>query len=713
MKNKAQHGGSGKVIPQYVDPQFNPGIPNEQKEINAGRYAEQQAVMDKRGPPQDKQLLNLQVYQPSKPKPEQNKDINFFPSFNTNPYFPAQMSGMFSPFGSSMLGSMYPGYPMTMNINKIYEINTSGPVDQHSRLNMVFEDVVPGKAVSTTFKTLGERITQIQYIRTILFEKGDGNEINLDGKSVNSLLSRVKFLELNPFNNSRYSDNPYRGLPDGFLLYRTCYPIKRSEPFGKIECSLDSMAINVRIYKLNTGGYLINKQNTSKFYEYEQWREIAFYEYIREYIIKKKLCPNFVSLYGYYLCKESKIEFDKITQINAGTIQADLNVFDKKQNSSMNTFDQKQDSFVNSVVLGLRQLNPGHIIQKLDIDKKIQNIQPIAQPVDLEKYCGEAIVVLTESPTFDLYDWATKTYQQKGNTGRMVGSGFHKGEAWRSVIFQLMVGLYVMKLHNIYIKDFSIKNNVFIKNLNIEGPVINYWKYRIGGIEFYIPNYGYLVLIDTNYKDYDIIPAKTIAAKQAKTYKLDGPLFDGGNTLNNNADEKFMEMFKAGINPNNFGPDFVSIGGTPPEADIMGLLSRMFEDEEKDIELYFRKYMYKFMNNRIGTYLKEQEIVHIRNDDLRNFKKGQMLVYQEGTGIYRFVLYIDTVNGVAKILTKDKTSQNDPQYIDKDNEIIIEKNVQITTLLNYSLTESIVQNYKMNEFNLNEDNILETYNIVV
>ncbi len=710
MKNNTQKGGAEKVIPQYIEPKFNPGIPNEQKEINASRYGEQQAVMEKyKGQAQDKQLINLQVYQPAKPKPEPSKDINFFPSFNTNPYFPAQMSNMFSPFGSSMLGSMY---PMAVNVNKIYEINATGPVNQHSRLNMIYEDLIPGKSISTTFKTLGERITQIQYLRTILFDKGDGTEINLDGNAANSLLSHVKFLELNPFNSNRHSDNPYKGLPDGFLIYRTCYPIKRSEPFGKAECSRDSMAVNVRIYKLNTGGYLINKQNTSKFYEYDQWREIAFYEYIREHILKKKLCPNFVSLYGYYLCKQSKIQFDKITDINTGKIK--LNTPLSNPINDLNVFDKKQNEFVNTVVKGLRELNPGHIIQSLDTDNKLQNIQvPTSNVNDLEKYCGEVVVAMTESPTYTLYNWASKIYQQEGNTRRMINTGFHKLEVWRSIIFQLMVALYTMKLHNIYIKDFSVKNNVFIKDLNTDGPVINYWKYRINGIDYYIPNYGFLVLIDSNYKDIDSIPVGTFAGTQNKIYKLDGPLFDAGNTIGSNNDTKFMEMFKAGIDPNNFGPDFVSDGGTSPDSNIISLLSQMFNDTEANIEKYFIRYMYKFMNNRIGTYLKEQEIVHIRNDDLRDFKKGQMLVSQEGTGIYKFVLYLDTINGVAKVLTKDRTSQNDPQYIDKDNEMIIQKDVQITTLSNYSLTEPIVQNYKINESNLNEENILETYNIIV
>jgi len=758
-------GGAEKVIPQYVEPKFNPGIPNEQKQIASQRYGEQQAVADKyKQGQQDKQLINLQVYQPQKPKPEQPKEgINFFPSFNTNPYFPPQMANMFNPYASSMLGAMY---PMTVNLNKVYEINTNGPVDAHSKLNMIYEDLIPGKSVSTTFKTLGERLTQIQYIRTILFQNGDSTEINLDGNSSNSLLSHMKFLELNPFNTNRFSDNPYKGMPDGFLIYRTCYPIKRSIPNGQVTCSKDSMALNVRIYRLNTGGYLLNKEkNNKKIYEYNQWREIIFYEYIREYILKKKLCPNFVTLYGYYLCNKSGIKFDKITEINLGKPNQSGSMINPM--NDLNIWEKKENDFVTNVVKGLRQLNPGHIIQRLETDKILHNIQPIQKPLDLNAYSGEVIVALTESPTYTLYTWASKIYQQEGNTRRMINTGFHSDNIWKSLIFQLMVALYVMKLHNIYIKNFSIKNNVFIKDLNIEGNIINYWKYRINGIDYYIPNYGYILLIDSNFKDFNLstlttvgtsaslplgttkttvgtsvsigLPIKTDTGYLTKTtetitietisddnflkrniqptikedYKLDGAIFDVGNTLTTDIDNKFLQMFKEGINPNNFGPDFISEGGTPPDSSIMNILQQIYGDSETNIENYFIKYMNKFMNNRIGTYLKEQEIIHIRNDDLREFKKGQILVNEEGTGLYRFILFLETISGKAKILTKIKTSQNDPQYIDKDKEIIEEKIVQITTLFNYSLTESITQNFKINEANFNEDNLLETYNINV
>ncbi len=703
----------------YQQQGTNPGVPLEQKGIEAERFGEQMAVMDKYKTQQQANKmvdLNLQIAQPPKPPPRPDQalqGLNFGQTYNTNPYFPAQMSNIMNPFASSMLGAMYPS---TFNVNKIYQISTNGPVDQHSRLNMIYEDLIPGKSVSTTFKTLGERITQIQYIRSILFQAGDSTEVNLDGNSPNSLLSHIKFLELNPFNNSKFSDNPYKDMPEGFLIYRTCYPIKRSEPFGKAMCSKDSMALNVRIYKLTAGGYLINKQNKSRFYEFEQWREIAFYEYIREHIIKKKLCPNFVTLYGYYLCRKSGIDFDKVNSINTGQSSQPNRVRPtgpfRNPFQDLSVLNKEQDEFTKALMQGLYSVTPNQFLQNPQTQRNLQNIQQAQDPVDLNAYTGEVIVAITESPTYTLYSWASKIYQQEGNTRRMVNTGFHKDDIWKGIIFQMMVALYVMKLHNIYIKDFTIKNNVFIKDLSVEGNVTNFWKYRINGIDYYIPNHGYVVLIDSNYKDIDAIPSGTLIPTK-QDHKLDGTLFDMGNTLTGNTDDKFLKMFKEAISPNNFGQDFVTDGGTPPSSIIMDLLTRMAGDAEQDVEMYFIKYMSKFMNNRIGTYLKEQEVIHIRNDDLREFKKGQIIVQEEGNGIYKFVLYLDTVDSVATVLSKDRTSQNDPQYVDKDNETIIQKQVQVTTLRNYSLTEPIAQNYKMNETNLNEESILETYNILV
>ena len=693
-------GGSGdKIIPQYIEQKNNPAVPFEQKQINAERYAEQAQIID-RQKQQEKQLINLQVYQPQKPRPEKpTEGMPVYPAFTANPYFPAQMSNVFNPFAMGMLGATYPA---AVNVNKIYEINASGPTGPHTKLNMIYEDILPGKGVLNTFKTLGERISQTQYLRTILFYQGDGVEVDLDGSTANSLLSHIKFLELNPFNTNKFSNNPYKGLPDGYLIYRTCYPIKRSEPFGQPICARDSMAINVRIYRLTSGSYLINKQNNNKLHEFEQWREVTYFEYIRDNIIKKKVCPNFVSIFGYYLCRRSNICFDKITHVNLSELKGNLNFNDLNIEK-----EDVQTRMTNALIQNLREINPGNIIQKLDTELKLKDMQIKPKQVNLTDYNGEVLVTLTESPTYNIYSWASKIYQQEGNTRRMVNTGYHNEKVWRSVILQLMAALYVLHLNKIYIKDFTLHNNVFIKDLNIEGTATSFWKYKINGIDYFVPNYGYIVLVDSNYKDYD---APKPSPTQQKKYKLDGQIFSGENTINGNENDKTFEMFKSGLDTNNFDTDFTNIGGVKPDGTILDVLGKIHADPDKNLDNYFIKYMSKYMNNRIGTYLKEQEIIHVRNDDLRQYSRGQMVVYEEGTNIYKFVLYLDTTDGVATVLTKDKTSQNDPN-INKDDEEIVQKQVQITTLSNYSLTEPIVQNFNVGESNPSEENILETYNI--
>ncbi len=737
-------GGAPNVIPMYAEQKNNPGVPLQHKELNAERYAEKNEIDQKRMQ-QDKQLINLQVYQPQKPKAAE--PVSFFPSFTSNPYFPAQLSNMMNPMMNSMLGM----YPMTVNLNKISDIDVGGPAGPHNRLNMVYEDILPGKQLATSFKTIGERLIQLQYVRSILFPKGDATETNLDGRMTDSLLSHIKFLDLNPFNTNKLSDNPYSGLPDGFLLYRTCYPIKRTPTFGQISCARDSMALSVRIYQLNVGGYLLNKQNRINFYQYDQWREIAFYEYIRENILKKKICPNFVKLYGYYLCKDSGIDFDKIKNMNNPKLR------NKKQNQPMNFADldiyykKRQQEFIDAVQKGLTGMNPSQLMQSSSTVNNLSNMQPAAaQVLDLDTYSGEVIVAITESPTYNLYSWTTVKYQQEGNTRRMINSGFHTENVWRSIYFQIMCAILILHKHGIYIDNFSLENNVFIKDLILDGNAINYWKYKINGIDYYIPNYGYLALIDSNYSDIFTVgptvpneasgitvpgmpggptpgalaptPAPALPGPTApilkggpsikKSYKLDGKLYDAGNTIKGNEKNKTFEMFKSTINPNNFG---VAFGGTKPDTGILDMLQKMDTDTatETDIEKYFVKYMTRFMNNRIGTYLKEQEVIHIKRD-LRDFKHGQIIVLREGDEIFKFVLFLEVKAGVATILTKDKTAQNDPTYVSTDNDDLIQKdNIPLNLLYSYSLTEPIAQNYKINESNLTEDNLLETYNIIL
>ena len=121
-----------------------------------------------------------------------------------------------------------------------------------------------------------------------------------------------------------------------------------------------------------------------------------------------------------------------------------------------------------------------------------------------------------------------------------------------------------------------------------------------------------------------------------------------------------------------------------------------------DIGTYIRKYMTFYMHNRIGTPLKTDETLHIKIGGIREFRKGQIIVMVDGVGINRFVLFINNIDEHnARIITRDN--------IDPNNYNIIEQNVAMTVLNEYSIVEPVKQNFDMNVSNLNEESLLEVY----
>ncbi len=681
------------------EPKNNPAIPHEQKRIFAEKMAENYPQQQQQQQDMAKnQILNLQLYNPQKPRPEgpQIQPTSFFPSFNTNPFVPPQLANM---MGNPLLGMMNP----TVNLNKIYDIKVGGPADTHHTLNMIYEDVLPTKHIKNSYVTLGDRITQSNYIRSVLFPNGDGDEVGFTQNSRNNILSHIKFLDLNPYNTYRFSDNPYRGLPEGFLIYRSCYPIQRDTRDGMAVCAKNSMAVNIRVYRLTVGAFNINKQNKKTFADYDEWREVAWYEYIREHIIKKKLCPNFISMHGYYTCEDSGIDFDRVTKLRNYVKGQMPQPAASKTAPLSNQFLQKQLEDHKKLTEAIAPfVTGGPITYK---DPRFYPRQDNTQP-DLDEYKGSVLAIMTESPTYNLYNWASKIYQLEGNIKKMVNTGYHTEKVWLSILFQLIVALYVMQINNININNFSIRNNVFIKDISAEASVTSYWKYRINNVEFYIPNHGYLLQIDTNYSDMTDPQPSSFIANNIKSHKLNGVIYED-NTDTNKLKEDIFENFINAMDTNNFKGDFISEGGVAPPQEILNLMDKIHaEASRKDIiniSSYLVLFMRQFMNNRIGTFLKEQEYVHVRKDDMRNAKPGQVIVLDEGNGTYRFVLYMGTINNVAKILTKDENINQDE---------IIEKDVPVTSLFNYTRHEPILQNYKLNEANLTEEAILETYTII-
>jgi len=788
------------VIPQFNEPMNSPFVPKERKNVIDDRLAEQgkppiyskpafvkkpfkkdfqkQNFTKGKGTSLEKPayqptpsfkgqnpLVNLQVYEPSKPKGKP-KTVN--PAL----YMPFGTNNPFNPPGYLMQSQGQWG-PNQMPIIKNYNINVSGPTANHSQVNAIYEDILPSKEFLNSANTIAERLNIYNFVRSIFIKNGDGEDINLDGTGNNSLLEHLKFMELNPYNTNQMHDNPYRGLPENMLIYRSCYPIRFNRNDNNVQCAKNSIGMNIRIYRMSVGEYDIKKQDSLEYYDYDMWREVAYYEYVREQIIKQNVCPNFVVMNGYYINEDCKIDFEKLNQIkgdykekepdfitkqyqeldltrggpkiNVANMGTTKNVKMPLPNASVqapyvrpnpiiqeahyappdnsNVLFMNGGDGVNVEVVNVSN-NPPFMNQKLytpvhmnlntmdaQYQANVQNDQGDELVKNPKAFSGRALVSLTEAPTQSLYSWASKTYQKEGNIKRMISTGYHKPEIWFSVLFQLMAALYTMQIHKICFADFQIADNVYIKDISGHGNITKYWRYKIDGIDYYIPNYGHLLLIDSNFKE---VPKSGFTIGQGaadKSYKIvSSTIFKDKNGCDDNAvDNGCIQAFKNCFTVNAFSNTFTNSGGIKPPDDVMQMIKQVegAVSGTNDIGELIAGSSGRFMNNRVGTYLKETEIVNIRKDNHTAVKEGRLVVHEVQNGTFMFVLFKKLKDGDAQqavIYTKDEHSMQDSRV-----SAVVEKCVRVETLFNYSNYESIVQEYKANQAMLSDGELLETY----
>jgi hypothetical protein len=685
------NGGWDKYrIPEYKEPINNPMRTNEQKRI----YNENKPKPYIDG---KNQILNLQLYQPPRPKPRQNTLPNpsvFYPNYMPNPFDPIG-------YGNYLNHTRYNGQAP---VYKEYNININGISGSHVKTAMLYEDILPSKSVATSFTTVGERINMYESIRAMLFSNGDGYDIPVDTSAYN-ILSHIKLMDINPYNASKYSNNPYKGLPYGFILYRSCYPIRHDSRNSTAQCSRNSTGVNVRVYRLTEGSYLINKQEKNDITKYDVWRDIAFYNYIKEEILKKKICPNFALMYGYNISLESRIDYENIMlkaskKVKKNEIPANTTV---ALNTNLDKINMRPTLRVS------HDPKTGAIKREWVQPKMNPILRKLAETKKLNEYRGKSLVCLTEAPNYSIIGWAKKEYRQDGNIKRMINPGYHPARVWRSVIFQLFAALYTMQLKQIIINDFSLDRNVFIKDVDTGGSVTTYWKYIIDGIEYYIPNHGYILLIDSNYRDFDKQYDEEETKMKDDKRKITGGFMSKCSLSTDECNKKVFEMLKKAMDRNNFGQEFLNDNGAKLPDEILQFISLIAAELNRgpttDISYYIRKFMSKYyIHNRIGTPLKVTE-THVKRTGVKDFRKGQIVVMNDSANIDRFVLYISGIGEhKARVMTRDS--------IDPNKYNIIELDVSIYSLFEYSIVEPIKQDFDVEVYNLNEEALVEIYTLI-
>ena len=309
LKNKMK--GGNRVIPKYT-------------QTNSFVSKDNSPPKPKSNNPNFQQ--NKPAFQPNKPAFQQNK-----PSFQPNmqnpndlislniskdllglpqqvppykqiypaPYVPvnypmpktANISPHFTPYG---IGDA-PNFFTSNNVPVInnYTIDTSKLNSNNRYLNHIYEDMLPYELKFSHFSSINERFLLYTFLRSTFIRSADGEYITLsqEGGRHNTkfnLLDKIKLMEFNPYGNNQFTGNPFKDLSDDMIMYKSCYPMTFLGHNGKLDCNNKSIKLNIRIYDINMAELCAKRiSDDYDWHKFDLWREIGFYEYIREKIIKK------------------------------------------------------------------------------------------------------------------------------------------------------------------------------------------------------------------------------------------------------------------------------------------------------------------------------------------------------------------------------------------------------------------------------------------
>ncbi len=398
-------------------------------------------------------------------------------------------------------------------IQKVYNISLSSPFVNHTSISNIYEDTLPNEINALTSTTLNDRCQIITFLRNTLLDKQDGETMNITGGN-NSLLSYIKLLDVNP-----YSKQQFTSLASDFLLYSAAYPVRFDVQSRKIKLSKNAMGINIRIYMMSVGDLLIdmiNKDITR--HNFDLWRELDYYEWVKR-IISNKVSPNFISPILYKIDDESYINWEQLKDIRLKN-GVNINVIKSSNNQSINKLHNipTQGTYLPS-------LKSMYSYNKNKQNFPFVNNTALNGNLDLTLNSGQSLILLTESPTTSFINWFTSQYETHGTIHTMVSTGHHSSDVWMSILFQLVYAMSVLQKGQIYITHLSL-DNIYIKDININQNSIGSWIYKVNGIDYYIPNYGFVLLIDTTYKDIDksaipsIILPQPLTAPNPITYPI-------------------------------------------------------------------------------------------------------------------------------------------------------------------------------------------------
>lgn len=726
---------------------------NQQLNVERKDKEEKQNMLDnmadikrQMNPPET--LLELKFNQPQAPAVPAQAQIYPSPYVPVpNPYYPIATNA----------GVPFQFQPNNVPIIKKYNISLGNGNGDITKLASLYEDILPneGNVQNNTFNTLKERMIIHHYIRSIFIKTGDGEEllinggVNNSGSEITNLLSHVKLLEINPYHFNRLTDNPYKTLPANFVMYRSCYPIKLGQ-FNVVECSKSSIGMNVRIYLLSKYDTDINVAGSSVISRHKSdiWRELDYYQFVREEIIKPNISPNFITLHSYYMTKNTGINFKKFETIRVNMDLKNKQIEKMNNDIRNNEYikyiqqyyydDPKETVTVNDLKkMGIIDINSSIVMVTNDNRRKYINkkVELLIQNNKLGHYLDsdKCLVMLSEASTQHIFNWATRTYQvDNGPVKKMVQNGYHDDKVWESIFFQLLISMLIMFEKKIMFTEFSLKNNVYIKDLRHNDQNVGIWKYIYNGVEYYVPNYGYLVLIDSNFGELtsNDNPLKQGYDPTNIKFRIKSPLL-GDDNKNAQIYELCIDRMIDVFSSNNFNVSFTNYGGIAPTRGFLDNLDSIVNrlnyikgthftpnkvwnavdinnliKDMKDLPVFLtHSNFFNMLHSRIGTGVKDQEKSFLSDNFNPSTKIGAIIVRKISSTFSTFAVYLGPSTNPANVGQYSILSTSEPiyDYEDRASKRFIQMDIDQSSLLNFF--DQPKHSYEPGK----QYNILETY----
>jgi len=243
--------------------------------------------------------------------------------------------------------------------------------------------------------------------------------------------------------------------------------------------------------------------------------------------------------------------------------------------------------------------------------------------------------------------------------------------------------------------------NFYIKNISFSSDTNQFWIYNINGIEYYIPNYGYVVLFDTYYCNK--AGGNHLSAKFLKDPEKEIRDIIRNNAINVFSVNNYSDLLKkmGGVSPSEKIKNlFISITNgfsNVTTADIADLRKNFVED------IILNNFPF-YLNNRIGTNLYEGENSYVVGSTKPN-KRGDLILKKspidaDGKFVYEIALYMcnatevecECVTAIQPFKREKLEKENIYSLVSND---VIKQNF-VSTNPSVSSTENIIEVYRLN-----------------